>query len=417
MSRTILISIMLFLSIASQAKTVSTIVVFGDSLSDNGNVAHLLRTLRKEEKAAYLTSPFKHYISRILHREATRLHIPESIETMRQKALDAFFDKMLSPMVVTIIHAIQTVPVIPVEPYWNYHFSNGKVWNEYFIDYLGLPNNIQSSQLLDNQAFGGAWAMTSDKQITFWQLVQSPFETLKNIIRGKLLPPSLGLAIESYLLDRGELDPNGLYVVFAGGNDYLNVLDHEENYNPPQMDKYVDNVVTSIVSSSKRLLGQGANKIVVVGVPDVAITPRFNQTSDREILAYATARHNLQLKEKIEGLNATLKDKTVLFINIQDMLQELIDNQNKYGFTDVTHACIDLPLPTAREFSAHPFKNNAVLRYAALSATQEPVSCDRPDTYLFWDEVHPTTRAHEILAKRVCSIIESKLEVDCVSDR
>ena len=32
-----------------------------------------------------------------------------------------------------------------------------------------------------------------------------------------------------------------------------------------------------------------------------------------------------------------------------------------------------------------------------------------PDTYLFWDDIHPTTRGHDILALDALSLIEPSL--------
>jgi phospholipase/lecithinase/hemolysin len=32
-------------------------------------------------------------------------------------------------------------------------------------------------------------------------------------------------------------------------------------------------------------------------------------------------------------------------------------------------------------------------------SAQNPTACSNPDQYLFWDDFHPTTRAHEILAQ------------------
>ncbi|NJL51553.1 MAG: hypothetical protein HC930_03870 [Hydrococcus sp. SU_1_0] len=37
--------------------------------------------------------------------------------------------------------------------------------------------------------------------------------------------------------------------------------------------------------------------------------------------------------------------------------------------------------------------------------------CDRPETYLFWDSVHPTTTAHKLIADSAFGVLKSRLNV------
>ncbi len=393
------------------AEHVDSVIIFGDSLSDNGNVTHLLQTLRKEKKASYIEAPFRNYLQRTIEEQADKLHLSKTITHWGQSLVSLVADKIFAPMVVEIISKVKKMPLLPMSPYWHYHFTNGKVWNEYLAVSLGL--SPQDTTQYENHAFGGSWAVTDDKQTTFWDMVRAPKKTLINMIEGKLIPPSLGLAVESYLLDVGKAKPKGLYFLLSGGNDYLNALGFKSNDNTEHVEKYANNVVHGVLSAARKLLDAGASKMVVFGVPDVSTTPHFNQMAHRESLAHAVKYHNRMLDEGIAALQSRYPTKKITFINMQLLLQELIDNPFEHGMTDTEHACIDLPLPSVKG-APKEFPQNLVLQNAVQRSGQIFSQCEQPEQYVFWDEVHPTTRAHEVLADRVCSILKtSNYEIYC----
>lgn len=405
MRKKILLSLGLTFLLAQplQANSLESVVVFGDSLSDNGNVSHLLQSLRKEKKASYLEEPFRNYLRRIIHEQAHKLHISKTVEHWGQQIVSVVADNIVAPMFVEILSRIEKVPLIPEKPYWHHHFTDGKVWNEYLAESMGL--DIENKLQYENHAFGGSWAVTDDKQTTFWDFVQAPEKTLMNIIKGKLVPPSLGLVVESYLLDLGKANPNSLYFLLAGGNDYLNYVDTRESHSESKLEKYAANVVHGVISSARKLLKSGATQMVIFGVPDVSLTPHFNTTENRQLLAHITKYHNALLERSVGILGNKYPDKKLVFVNMQALMQELVDNPLQYGISDTEHACIDLPLPVAK-IENTIFPNNLVLQNATLRADQVVHECSAPTEYLFWDEIHPTTHAHRILSDRVYDILK-----------
>ncbi|MGL5743372.1 MAG: hypothetical protein ACRCXC_13000 [Legionella sp.] len=70
-----------------------------------------------------------------------------------------------------------------------------------------------------NRAFGGSWTATYDYQLTVWNLIRHPIGTIKNLIVGKLVPPSLGLTVQAYLLEHPALSDETVFFVFSGSND------------------------------------------------------------------------------------------------------------------------------------------------------------------------------------------------------
>ncbi|QNP29104.1 SGNH/GDSL hydrolase family protein [Cylindrospermopsis curvispora] len=100
-------------------------------------------------------------------------------------------------------------------------FSNGQVWVEYFNDDPRFTNNIS------NFAFGGAQTGTENAENLKFPPGFLPFPL-----------PGLQTEIDQVLAKTPRLDSNRLYVIWAGGNDYLNA--------PPNPIISVTNLTTAI---------------------------------------------------------------------------------------------------------------------------------------------------------------------------
>jgi phospholipase/lecithinase/hemolysin len=405
---------------------VKSIVVFGDSLSDNGNTTKLLKSLRQVDDPAFLVSPLKNFVFRKMEDFAYDYYIPNSVLMAGKKLAQEFFDIELAPFLAGIVGVIRTVPIVPEDPYWQYHFSDGKVWNENFAKAAGL--NLKDENEYYNNAYGGSWGATYDHQLTTWNLIRHPILSIKNLVSGKLIPPSLGLEITAYLLNFGKADPQRTYFIFAGGNDYLNMLNFEDNYNPAYTSKYVDYVVEGITYSAERLVKNGAQKVVLFGVPDIGITPRYQGTYDSEIVTKACTWHNERMLDKIEELKDKYPEVKFTFINTQKVFKKLFLKAEQYGITNTQDACIDVPLPglafTKEAPSYKAFGHNYVLEYTQYlkrpngfgGFTENFNMCSEPSKYAFWDQVHPTKIVHNALSAEVCQIMKAEgYKLNCES--
>lgn len=395
-------------------KSIQAMVVFGDSLSDTGNTTHLLKSLRQEESPAYLVRPLKVFVINKMTEFAYDYYVPQMVLDAGIEIVNNYFDTEFGPFLASVISKVRKVPVLPGDPYWQNHFSNGRVWNEYLAPMLALDREDQDD--FSNQAFGGSWAVTYDYQLTVWNLIRHPLNTLKTLIVGKLIPPSLGLTVQAYLLMNEVLDDRTAYFVFTGANDYLNVLVFEDNYNPAVMSAYIDNVLDGIMSGVHKLTKAGARHVIIMGLPDVGLTPKFVHTTDRPVLSAAIKLHNERLAARVETLRQAQPEVNFLYIDINPFLQKALDNPEDYGLTNITDACIDVKLPMFGAFAASPYAHNYVLLYAQVLQYRDASFkrgernyhvCDTPDNYLFWDEIHPTTRAHRYLAYEICEVLKA----------
>ncbi|MDP1604571.1 MAG: SGNH/GDSL hydrolase family protein [Legionella sp.] len=393
---------------------VTSMVVFGDSLSDNGNTTHLLKSLRKDENPAYLVKPLKVFVINRMTEFAYDYYIPQMVLDSGIGIVNTFFDDELAPMLANIIAQVRLVPIVPGEPYWQSHFSNGRVWNEYLAPMLSVDR--EDMRFYNNQAFGGSWSVTYDHQLTAWNLIRHPLLTLKTLIVGKLIPPSLGLIVQAYLMINEHLDARTVYFVFDGANDYLGVLRFEDNYNPSIMSAYIDNVIDGLGAGIRKLTAAGARHVVVLGLPAVGSTPRFVHTTDRTVLNDAIKLHNERLARKVDEWKAQAPQVDFLYIDVQTFFQKTLDNPEAHGFSNVTDACIDVKFPMFDALPQSPFTGNFVLEYAQVLQYRDANFaeneknyhvCDTPENYLFWDEAHPSTRAHHYLANDICEAMKA----------
>lgn len=401
--------------------TVHSMVIFGDSLSDNGNTTHLLKSLRQQESPAYLVEPLKVFVINKMTEFATDYYVPQVVLDAGIAIVANYFDTELGPQLAELVGKIRLVPILPGKPYWQNHFSNGRVWNEYLAPMLGIDPEDQLYYA--NHAFGGSWAASYDYQLTVWNLIRHPLATLKTLIVGKLIPPSLGLTAQAHLLMNETLDEEAVYFIFIGANDYLNVLRFEDNYNPAVMSAYIDNVLDSTASVVNKLTKAGARRVVIMGLPDVGLVPRHVNTTDKAVLGAAIKLHNQRLAVRIAQWQKAAPQVDFLYIDVEPFLQKAIANPAAFGFTNVKDACIDVKFPMFGAFVSSPFANNYVLQYQQVLQYRDPSFvpgqtnyhvCDTPESYLFWDEVHPSTRAHHYLAYEICEVMKAHgYEANC----
>ena len=231
-----------------------------------------------------------------------------------------------------------TVPASP--PYYAGRFSNGPVWVEYLADALDLE--------AINHAYGGA---KTDHGNLFDGLGGMDF-------------PGLADEIVTLLAQPGGTDPDGLYVVWAGANDFRAALARGTT---PDMLAIIGNIVNAVGTLSF----SGAQHIVVPNLPDLGLTPEGRASGIAPLLTLLSATFNTNLQA---ALAAHAPDAVV--IDIFRLMDQTVNDPSEYGFTNVTTPCL----------------------------TSAGV-CAAPEEYLFWDHIHPTTHGHAVLADKFAKAI------------
>ncbi len=230
-------------------------------------------------------------------------------------------------------------PVSP--PYFEGRFSNGPIWLEILGQKLETP--------VVNFSFGGA---TSG---------------LDNI--GALFP-GFQQQIANFVFNNPVADPNALYTIWIGANDYLptsnTTFEPFESSTIPLMN--IKNALNSLV-------GVGAKNIMVFNLPNLGEIPDTSDSLDgscpldnqfdADCLNALTNEHNNGLLSLLSSLTEEIN---IITVDVNNLLSNTIKNPQPI-FTNVTDSCL----------------NGSSL-------------CDNPDEYLFWDGRHPARQGHKLIA-------------------
>ncbi|MEH1835756.1 MAG: SGNH/GDSL hydrolase family protein [Nostoc sp.] len=250
-----------------------------------------------------------------------------------------------------------TKGAVPPSPsYFSGRFSNGPVWVEYLASDLGLTFNPNT-----NFAFGGATT------------------GFKNI--GLSTLPGLQQQINSFTTANPSADPNSLYILWAGVNDYLDYF-FQSTPNPTQ-------TVTNLSTAVKSLAAVGARDIMVLNLPNLGKFPVTGGNSQvSSLLSTFTSKHNSSLATNLKLLSQELNPNiNIIPVDVNSLFNRIITEPEEFSLTNGTDSCIgDSPV-------------------VPIEVTIQPVIC-MPDKFLFWDEVHPTTAAHKLIGELAFSALE-----------
>lgn len=186
-----------------------------------------------------------------------------------------------------------------------------------------------------------------------------------------------------------------LLVEWSGANDLITV-----NKTPSR--KIVKRAVRDRIENARKLIENGYCNVVLVNMPDIALTPRFqNKTGEegeesRQNAHVMSEYFNRKLQKECEKLQAQYGDKVMVEVfDLNTIFTQVINDTKsgtgKYaGKFDVDK--LNTPFQDSDDF--HIDDNN----------TSEATG------YPFWDDVHPTADFHAILADEVYEIYKSKFD-------
>lgn len=289
------------------APNYTTIVIFGDSLSDTGNVAHL-------SQAKY----------------GVRIPGPDADYT------DGRFTD-----------GADTLPA--AEKYFG-------VWIEQYAASLPAKPPIKDS--LDggtDYAYGFATTGSGTGDFTF-----GPSNSLSVTVE------NIGQQITDYLATKPTINSKTLFVVWGGANDILNATSQTA---------IIDAGINQALNI-QRLVDAGATQFLIPNLPPLGSIPRLNGSPATSVPAtQATVLYNDVLSLAllvIRDFNAG-KHLQLAELDVFSLFNQIIASPSTFSLTNVT-------------------------------ASSQGVAPD-PDTYLFWDDLHPTTHGHNILANNAAKIL------------
>ncbi|WP_348263575.1 SGNH/GDSL hydrolase family protein [Telmatobacter sp. DSM 110680] len=284
------------------------IIVFGDSLSDTGNVAHL----------TYDKYGFR---------------VPGPVADYTDGSFTDGFDTAPAAQLYSGVWIKQLADSMPSKPEVNNSLDGGT-----------------------NYAFGYATTGMGTGSFTFG--AGDVFSVdVENI----------GQQITDYLATKPKITPKTLFVVWGGANDFIHGgVSVQTAYT----------VATNQYANIQALIDAGATQFIVPNLPPLGLIPRINgDPATAGLVNLVVAYYNGLLNADIQLLrkNNPRKHLQIAQLDVFGLFNSIVAAPSNYAFANVTGSSQGIPV--------------------------------NPDTYLFWDDLHPTTHGHNILAINAAAIL------------
>jgi phospholipase/lecithinase/hemolysin len=228
--------------------------------------------------------------------------------------------------------------LIPSAPYSPSNvFSNGSVWVETFASNLGL--SAVASQLGGtNGALGGA--------------------RTDSLFGG--IDQANGWA--NFL---GTVPDGSLWVVWIGGNDVRDAAMTEDSAEASQI---VNNAVANVSTIVTTLANAGAQNFLIPNLSDLGLVPEASLSGDYlQNASELTTQFNSGLSAQIANLENALPAIDITTLDVFKATNDVFSDPTEFGFSNVTDPCLEVG-------------GDGV--------------CANPDSYFFWDGIHPTAALH-----------------------
>ena len=253
----------------------------------------------------------------------------------------------------------------------------GQVWTQdvaqYYGDTLSAAYTIDLTHKLSAQsglgyAEGGATVATPADQYEFLSAVLGNIEMPVN------------QQVSSYLSAHGSFNSNQLVLVWAGANDVLRAGAL------PAAAQTVETAATTLAQLVGQIVQHGATHVVVVNLPNIGLSPDGIAASDGGAnLTQLSQLFNSTLNTALQtdGLQSR-----VIQVDAYTWLNQIIANFQANGFTvsNTGQACDPRKTPDDT---------------ALLCSPATYVSANADQTYMFADDLHPTTHLHTLFAQYV----------------
>jgi phospholipase/lecithinase/hemolysin len=237
---------------------------------------------------------------------------------------------------------------------------------------LGLP--VTPSFAGGNDyAVGGA--ITGDTYFTVPGGTVTPFLTAG--------PGDLPSQVDAFLSSHPSAPSSALYTLSIGANDLFAALTAvgDQQINASQAGQIAYSAAQNVAAEVGDLKAAGAKTLILFDVPDLGLTPAFlGQTGATELAALFNSDVMTALRPLENGL-------VVHDLNTFGLLEAAVADPSQYGFSNVTTPCW-----TGEATGGPP---------TDLCSTSPAVQ----NSYFFWDAVHPTEAAQQLVAHAALAAI------------
>jgi phospholipase/lecithinase/hemolysin len=246
---------------------------------------------------------------------------------------------------------IATGYTTPAPPYVDGHFSNGPTWVEDLSQELGLGTLKPSLAGGTDFAVGSATSADLLAEVDAFQAY---------VALNSVTPATLNGA---------------LFTLDIGANDVRNALS-----DPSTAVAVVTAAADSAATEVEELHADGARTLLYYEVPNLELIPDLAGSEAAPLASSLAQLFNTTLLAALAPLETGADPLRVSVLDTYDLLTDIVADPQRYGFTNVTQACIDVP--------------------SCLTGTQA-----YQDTFLSWDGLHPTEGGHLLAANLAYALV------------
>ncbi|KAK9811935.1 hypothetical protein WJX73_000849 [Symbiochloris irregularis] len=276
---------------------------------------------------------------------------------------------------------LRTTETYPEAPYFRGRWSNGPVWIEVAAQMLGAN--------LTDYAAGGATSGAAPAQVP-----NLPVGFGNLTLPTTVLSQNLFQQLDSHFLvtGSGALNPEALYIVFIGANDYLSIAFAKTSVTASQ-------VVGNIEDALSQLAERGAQRFLVATVPPLQMLAVFNDpvygTYPADLVQEVAAQveeHNMLLQDLAASFPSSHAGTNVSVFDFATTFGQILQSAASLGITNTMQPCyVTAPILSLSQDNA-PFAQPIGLGNGTL--------CADPDTHANWDQFHPTAVVHQQIGQR-----------------
>ncbi|CAI9300198.1 unnamed protein product [Lactuca saligna] len=331
----------------------TSIISFGDSLADTGNIKKLASM--SHAKVEYLQLPYGE----------TFFHQPTGRASNGRLIIDFLAEILGLPLIPPFLDDKESDNVVELGQGVNYAVVSATALDTSFHEARGTINPTANVSL----GVELAWFK----------------QTLRSICSDASDCRSL---IGRSLILMGEI----------GGTDYNNPIMQDKSID--EVESYIPLVTDTIISAINELIDMGAQTLVVpgtfpIGCSSSMLTLRGSENKEEydnitgclinlnKIAEY----HNEVLKSKLEHLRELHPNVIIIYADYYNAAMQIIYSPIKFGFTNgVLKSCCG---------GEGPLNYNKFVPCGSAFSTV----CDDPDAYAYWDGTHFTEAAYKIISK------------------
>jgi len=190
-------------------------------------------------------------------------------------------------------------------------------------------------------------------------------------------PPGLIAQVIEYMtVTDFSLSSDTLFIIWIGGNDCL------------YGDRNYQTSVANIKEAMQRLARGGAMSILVLNLPDLGTIPKELGTSGADEATDFSVNFNAELANMLDDFSVQYPGISLYEFDVYSFFIKVLKAPATFGFTNVTDPSPNFEVP-----------NN-------FNGTG----------YAFWDDIHPTTSMHTLIADQVFESLDPQLPVNGEED-